>query len=112
MLSYEPNPVEAKPLKKIIAALFIVALSAQVQAGEICKVQVCNKIERFSLNPMSHIRDSIGESCADVIVPKEEAIVGRQISTESRWYQGSFNPTKESVTRVKQVYQCKEVNFN
>lgn len=84
-------------MKKIIAVLFVVTLSAQVQAGEICKVQVCNKIERFSLNPMSHIRDSIGESCADVIVPKEEAIVGRQISTESRWYQGSLIQQKNQL---------------
>lgn len=101
-------------MKKIILSLclFVLTVSVQVEAGEICKVQVCNKIERFSLNPMSHIRDSIGESCSDVIVPKDEAVVGRQISAESRWYQGSFNPTKESVTRVKKVYQCKEVDFN
>lgn len=101
-------------MKKVLLSLslLVLAVSVQVEAGEICKVQVCNKIERFSLNPMSHLRDSIGESCADVIVPKDEAVVGRQISAESRWYQGSFNPTKESVTRVKKVYQCKEVDFN
>lgn len=73
----------------------------------LCKVKVCNKIERFSLSIMSHIKDSMGETCANAIIPKSEAIVGHELSSESRWYQGSsINPTKKSVTRVTEVYQC------
>lgn len=73
----------------------------------LCKVKVCNKIERFSLSIMSHIKDSMGETCSNAIIPKSEAIVGHELSSESRWYQGSsINPTKKSVTRVSEVYQC------
>lgn len=31
------------------------------------------------------------------------AVEGNVLSSETRWYQGSFNPTKKSVTKVKSV---------
>lgn len=77
------------------------------QDTPLCKVQICNKIERFSLSIMSHIKDSMGETCASAIIPKEDAVVGKELNSESRWYQGSsINFTKKSVTRVSQVYEC------
>lgn len=49
----------------------------------------------------------MGETCFDVVIPANEAQVGNVLSSDSRWYQGSsFNPTKKSVTRVSQVYEC------
>ncbi len=71
-----------------------------------CTVQVCNKLERFTLDPFSMLKDKFGEECSQTLLPENEAVPGRVLSSNSRWYQGSFNPTKKSVTRVKQVIQC------
>lgn len=97
------------------AIMFGLVLSTQVKADELdepmCKVRVCNKIERFSLDIFSHMKDSMGETCHDVVMPKSEigVGVGQVLSSESRWYQGSsINPTKKSVTRIDHIYRCKE----
>lgn len=71
-----------------------------------CAVKVCNRIERLSLKLWSHFKDNAGETCFEVIVPKGKAVVGTVLSSGSRWYQGSFNPTKKSVTKVREVYGC------
>gem|GEM_PF-5897688 len=83
-------------------------LADTIPAGY-CQVEVCNRIERFSLDPFSHLKDRIGESCVVTLVSKEDAVADKKLSSESRWYQGStINPTKESVTRVKRVILCGE----
>lgn len=83
------------------------ALKDELKNQRLCKVTVCNKIERFSLNPFSHLRDSMGETCSVAILPAEESEVGHVLSSDSRWYQGSsINPTKKSVTRVAEVHYC------
>lgn len=96
-------------------AVAVVMLSCSAIADDdfsvepVCKVQACNKIERFSLNPFSHLRDSLGETCLDAIITKSQAVVGNVLSEESRWWQGSsINPTKKSVTRVTKIYKCQE----
>lgn len=100
--------------KMMIAVLLVAGMSTAVHANEfkqepLCRVQVCNKIERFSLNIWSHVKDSMGEVCMDVVIPKSQSVVGNKVQDESRWYQGSsINPTKRSVTRVAQVYECQE----
>lgn len=100
--------------KMMIAVLVMAGMSTAVQANEfkqepLCRVKVCNKIERFSLNIWSHVKDSMGEVCMDVVIPKSQSVVGNKVQDESRWYQGSsINPTKRSVTRVAQVYECQE----
>lgn len=72
-----------------------------------CEVVVCNKLERFSLSPWTHMKDKIGEACFPAVVGKEDAQAGKRLSAESRWYQGrSINITKQSVTRVKTVGVC------
>lgn len=90
--------------------LFLVTLllSVNVFAGPtvLCEAQICNRIKRFSLDPFKHLGDRMGENCFTVTMPKEEAVVGKEINSESRWYQGSFNPTKRSVTYVKSVGAC------
>lgn len=92
--------------------VFIIALSFvsfQLQAAEVtklCEVKICNKIERFSLDVFSHLKDSMAEQCFDVILPQSEAVVGKVLSSESRWYQGKFNPTKKSVTKIKSIGHC------
>lgn len=90
-------------MKKII---LLVLLASAVFAEEMCYVTICNKIERFSLNPLAHMGDSIGESCYDMYMPKSESNVGKVLTSESRWYQG-MNPTKKSVTKIKTVRFCK-----
>lgn len=99
--------------KKIFIAAVIAFISSAAVADDdfsvepVCKVQACNKIERFSLNPFSHLRDSMGETCLDAIIPKSQAVVGNILNEESRWWQGSsINPTKKSVTRVTKIYKC------
>lgn len=83
------------------------SLKDELKNQRLCKVTVCNKIERFSLNPFTHMRDSFGETCSTVIIPAEDAEVGKVLSSESRWWQGSsINPTKKSVTRVQEVHYC------
>lgn len=88
--------------------LFMFLLVATAMADEpTCKVQICNRIERFSLNPFSHLKDKWGENCFDTSIPKTDAVENKILNTESRWYQGkTWNPTKKSVTRVKKVYSC------
>lgn len=72
-----------------------------------CEVKVCNKIERLTLSPWSMIKDSYGETCQNALLAKEESIVGKVLSSDSRWFQGSsWNPTKKSVTRVKEIRTC------
>jgi hypothetical protein len=100
-------------MKKVMMAGFIAlaVLStqahAEIQPEPLCRVQVCNKLERFSLSIWKHMKDSMGETCFDAVIPKAEAQPGKVLSSESRWYQGSsFNPTKKTVTRVSQVYEC------
>jgi len=88
--------------------LGIVLLPFRVVSAEpTCRVQVCNKIERFSLSIWSHMKDSMGETCFEASLPKSEAVAGKVLDSQSRWYQGrSINPTKKSVTRVKKVISC------
>lgn len=75
----------------------------------LCEVKVCNKLERFTLNITKKLMDSMGEQCFTLTLPKEEAQVGKVLSSDSRWYQGSsFNPTKKSVTRIKRLLKCDE----
>lgn len=95
----------------MVSSLLALAVSVPVQAVEMCQVTACNKIERFSINPMAHLRDSFGETCFEITLPKDQAIVDRELAADSRWYQGSFNPTKKSVTLVKSVHQCQEVKY-
>ena len=71
-----------------------------------CEVTVCNKLKRFSLSPWAHIKDSIGETCMPAVLGEADAVRGKVLSSESRWYQGSFNPTKSSVAEVSSVGTC------
>lgn len=99
-------------MKKAYSVIFAVLLSSiatQSFAIEMCQVNVCNKIERFSLDLFSHIKDSIGEQCFNITMPKEDSVVGNVLASDSRWYQGEFNPTKKSVTRIKSVGECKTI---
>lgn len=81
--------------------------SAKAESTPLCQVQVCNRIHRLSLNMWNHFKDSMGENCFDVTLPKNKAVVGTVLSEESRWWQGStINPTKKSVTKVAKVYGC------
>jgi hypothetical protein len=99
-------------MKKLaIIALLAIAASAfaqpQTPPAGYCEVTVCNRIERFSLDPFSHLKDRWGESCSPGLLAKKDAVVGKELSSDSRWYQGStINPTKKSVTRVKSVGKC------
>lgn len=100
----------------ILASVAFAALTSFAHAEEddfdlepMCKVEVCNKIERFSLDIWSHMKDSMGKTCMDIVIPKSQAVVGEKLSDESRWYQGSsINPTKRSVTRVSKIYKCQK----
>lgn len=71
-----------------------------------CDVVVCNKLERFSLSPWSHFKDAMGEQCMPAVLGADDAREGKVLDSSSRWYQGTFNPTKRSTTRVKQVIRC------
>jgi len=97
--------------KSLVLFGLVASISFQAQAVEMCDVQVCNKIERMSLDIFSHIKDSIGEQCFHITMPKEDAVVGKTLSSDSRWYQGEFNPTKKSVTKIKSVGECKTVEY-
>ncbi|ADM80158.1 hypothetical protein phiAS5_ORF0315 [Aeromonas phage phiAS5] len=92
-------------MKKAIILLALLSFGAN--AEEMCRVKVCNKLERFSLSIWSHMKDKMGETCFEAMLPKSEAVVDKVLDSESRWYQGSsINITKKSVTRVKEVYSC------
>lgn len=90
----------------IIVALFATSAFAATPPAGYCEVTVCNKLERFSIDPTNWIKDKMGEVCSTNLIGKEDAVVGKVLSSESRWYQGSFNFTKKSVTRVKEVRAC------
>lgn len=79
---------------------------AEVPSGY-CEVIVCNKLERFTLSPWSAVKDKMGEQCFGTVLEKSEAVPGKILDSSTRWYHGSFNPTKKSVTRVKKVLTCK-----
>lgn len=105
-------------IKKLLAVTLVLlsvacspapVFAESIKTEAFCQVEVCNKLSRISLDPFKHMQDKIGESCSLVWIPKEEAFVGNVLSSESRWYQGSFNPTKKSVTKVTEVIQCKEL---
>ena len=84
----------------------LLLISTAALAEPMCEVKVCNKLERFTLSPKSMIKDHMGKSCYETKMPKSEAVVGKKLASNSRWYQGSFNPTKKSVTRIKSVGKC------
>lgn len=95
-------------MKKLLIATIMMMTAAPSIAEPMCNVRVCNKIERFSLDPWSHMKDSMGETCFDTLLPKSQSQVGKVLDSDSRWYQGSsINPTKKSVTRIKRVGECK-----
>lgn len=99
---------------KTLILIVLALMACSVQADELdqpmCKVRICNKIERFTLSIGSMISDELGETCSDIIMPKAEAVPGKVLSSESRWYQGSsINPTKKSVTRVDSIIKCQEI---
>ena len=103
-------------MKKTITALLLTGLACSAQAlpqtpapptpEPMCEVRVCNKLERFTLSITSMVKDHIGETCFDTRMPKSEAVVDKVLDSSSKWYQGSFNPTKKSVTRIKSVGAC------
>lgn len=95
-------------MKRIFIILVVfISFSSIYSKERTCRVMVCNKLERLSLSIWSHIKDHMGESCFEAMLPESEAIVNKVLSSESRWYQGSkINITKNSVTRVKKVYSC------
>lgn len=99
-------------MNKLLFAVLIAMYSSAHAAEEfvaplMCEVEVCNKLERFSLDIWSHMKDAIGETCFVTVLPKDMAVVNKKLTSESRWWQGStINPTKQSVTRVKKVIQC------
>lgn len=97
-----------KNLIVVVAIMFSVSTQAAVETEptKMCRVEVCNKLERVTLSISKWISDSMGETCFEITMPKSEAIPGSVLSSESRWYQGSFNPTKKSVTRVNRVMEC------
>ncbi len=95
-----------------VHALLVIVLIAMVSKAfaeppsGYCEVIVCNKLERFTLSPWNMVKDKIGEQCFSTILEKSDAVVGKVLDSSTRWYHGSFNPTKKSVTRVKTVLAC------
>lgn len=73
-----------------------------------CEVEICNKLKRISLDLWSHLKDEMGKVCMPGVVPKDKAVQGLEIDSKSKWYQGTFNPTKRSVTYVIKVYTCND----
>lgn len=108
-LACEP-PVQSSPSPQPPAPPPTVAPSLPADSGlppGTCSIEACNKLERFSLNPLSHMKDAIGETCFDAVIAQSLAKVGTKLDAQSRWWQGkSINPTKQSVTRVAKVYAC------
>ena len=97
-----------KTIRGLLIAAALISMSAvAAPPSGYCDVTVCNKLERFTLNPWSMVKDSIGEQCTPALLEKKDAVVGNVLDSGTRWYQGSsINPTKKSVTRVKEVRQC------
>lgn len=93
-------------MKYAMATILALLFSAAVQAESMCQVRVCNKLERFSLSISSHVKDYLGKTCFDIELPQSQAVPGKELDSKSKWYQGSFNPTKKSVTRVDSVGAC------
>jgi len=92
--------------KSQLILIAAVSLATAAHAGGTCQVKVCNKLERYSLSPSNWVSDWMGKTCFDTIVPREKAKKGAVLDSKTKWYQGSFNPTKKSVTRVAKVYRC------
>lgn len=90
----------------ILALLMAPLVACAAPPPGYCEVTVCNKLERLTMNPWKMLKDSAGETCRTAVLGKVDAVVGKKLSSSSRWYQGSFNPTKSSVTRVKAVRTC------
>lgn len=98
-------------MKKLILAVCILTTvqtqaAVEVEPTKMCRVEICNKLERVTLSISKWVSDSMGETCFEVTMPQSEAIPGKVLDSQSRWYQGSFNPTKKSVTRVSRVLEC------
>lgn len=93
-------------MKKFICLLLFSMSAVAAPPSGYCDVKICNKLERFTISPWNMIKDEIGEQCMPALLGKEDAIVGKKLDSKSKWYQGSFNPTKASVTRVAAVMQC------
>lgn len=90
----------------VIILMLLSSLTIAEPPAGFCQVIVCNKLERFSLDPWAHIRDHYGEQCFETLLGVADAVEDKILDSQSKWYQGSFNPTKKSVTRVKEVIQC------
>jgi hypothetical protein len=102
-------------MKKTI--LLMIGLSVSIGALGVppagyCDVVICNKLQRISFNPWSHIKDKFGEQCFPQVLPLDYAKEGNILDSGTRFYQGSFNPTKRSVTRVKSVIECSKEQTN
>lgn len=93
-------------MKKFVAVAILMFVGANAHGSGMCEVEICNKLERFSLSPTNWVKDAFGKTCFHGQVPKKMAVEGKELNSESRWYQGSFNPTKKSVTRINKVYRC------
>lgn len=95
-------------MKRILIAtlLLITSTAYATPPAGYCEVKLCNKLERFTISPMKMFKDSMGEQCFPGVIDKSQAVKGSVVSSSSRWYQGSFNPTKNSVTRIKDVLSC------
>ena len=92
---------------KYILLMFML-FSLNSQAETMCDVRICNKISRFSIDPWSHMKDHFGKVCFNIQMPQSEAVIGKVLDSESRWYQGSsINPTKKSVTTIDSIGTCK-----
>lgn len=87
-------------------AAFSPALATAAPPPGYCDVTVCNKLERVTLSPTKWFKDKMGETCQPALLGKQDAVEGKKLDSQSRWYQGSFNITKASVTRVKEVKTC------
>lgn len=79
----------------VLLTVISITVTAAPPAGY-CVVTVCNKLEK----------STIDEKCFDTVVRSDEAVAGKILDSSTRWFSGSFNPTKKSVTRVKQVLAC------
>lgn len=95
-------------MRKIVLVIAAIGgvFASPAHAESMCQVELCNKLERFSLSPTNWVKDWAGKTCFNSVLPRSQAVSGSVVSSSSKWYQGSFNPTKKSVTRVNKVYHC------